>query len=331
MKRDNINYLVVGVFVLGLFAALLVVLYQITGRTGPVDRYYITFANITGIKFGTPVLYEGFQVGQVESIVPEREPAGTRYRLAISVTRGWLIPEDSTARVLASGLLGAISIDIAEGESSAMLAPGAEIRSEEPVNLFVTINEAVADIRDLISETARPLLNNLNQHFELLTRDLTTLTEEDLRPLLRNVNRALEQPQLVEEANRLLAGLNESAARLGELLNETNVENVGQILGNIEQASQTLNELLDRINETRDRMDQVLANIDSLVQSNRSDIQLAVRDLRQSLDVISGQIDAIAYNLEGSSRNLHEFTRTLRANPSALLRGAPQSAGEAPE
>ena len=70
MKRENINYLAVGLFVIVIMSAFFVVVYKITGRTGPTDHYFVTYDNVTGIKYGTPVSYEGYQVGQVELIEP---------------------------------------------------------------------------------------------------------------------------------------------------------------------------------------------------------------------------------------------------------------------
>ena len=65
MKRENINYTVVGSFVLIIAVCFFVFLYQVTGSSGPTDKYYVTYKNVSGIKFGTPVSFGGYQIGQV--------------------------------------------------------------------------------------------------------------------------------------------------------------------------------------------------------------------------------------------------------------------------
>ena len=85
MKRENINYIVVGSFVVVMLVAFFVVMYQVTGRSGPTEQYFVMYSNVTGVKYGTPVLYEGFQVGQVEQIQPVRESGKTRYQLTLAV------------------------------------------------------------------------------------------------------------------------------------------------------------------------------------------------------------------------------------------------------
>jgi len=115
MKRENINYFAVGVFVLSMLAMFFVVLYKITGRTGPTDEYYVVYSNVTGLKYGTPVLYEGYQIGQVEKIDPVHSGGATRYQISLSVIKDWKIPSDSIAHLVTSGLISAITIDIKEG------------------------------------------------------------------------------------------------------------------------------------------------------------------------------------------------------------------------
>ena len=95
MKRDNVNYLFIGVFVMAMLCAFLVLIFAVTGRSGPSDDYVVYYANVAGLKFGTGVFYEGFRVGQIETITPQSGDDGTRYEIQISVEKGWRIPRDS--------------------------------------------------------------------------------------------------------------------------------------------------------------------------------------------------------------------------------------------
>ena len=162
MKRENINYIVVGSFVLIVVACFFAFLYQITGNTGPTDKYYVTYNNVTGIKFGTPVSFEGYQVGQVEEITPVRLESKTSYRLVLSIKQDWPIPGDSIAKIVASGLLAAVTIDIEEGVSDVLLKPESEIKSSEAANIFAAVNEVAEDIRGLVKDGIKPLFDNLN-------------------------------------------------------------------------------------------------------------------------------------------------------------------------
>lgn len=338
MKRDRINYFAVGVFVIAIGAAFLVLVYRLTGGAGPTDLYHVYYRNVAGLKYGTGVFYEGFQIGQVETIIPERAGAATRYKVEFSVVKDWRIPEDSVAAVVASGLLAAISIDIREGSSPNALAAGAEIKGADQVNIFATLNDVAADFRELSREGIMPTLKNLNERISALAAEYEDLSRSNVRPLLESVRARVDDPELFDDMKAILKKVDESAGRLQRLLSEENQGKVTTTLGNVERVSVNALDLLNRIEITRLQMHHLVSELDTLATDNRDnvatalsnaatsseDLRASMRELRGSLKVIAENIDTIMYHVEGSSRNMHEFTREIRENPGLLFTGSPQ-------
>lgn len=314
MRRDTINYLTVGIFVLVLLFVLLVVLYKITGRSGPTDDYFVTYQNVEGIKYGTPVLYEGYQIGQVESVDPVREAGGTTFKLDLGVQKGWLIPSDSIAKVVKSGLLSSVAIDIQEGKSTTPLEPGHSIAGREAADIFAAVNDVATDLRSLSRDSLRPLLNNVNTQVTEVSGDIKSLTRNSIRPLLD------------KQGKDLLTKLNTSADRLLEILSPENQKSINNTLSNLDKASENVGDLLTRLEETRTMVNQLLTKVDGVVDSNQTDVRQSMKDLRKTLYAISQHIDALTDHMEGSARNLHEFTRQVRENPGLLLHSSPQPA-----
>lgn len=322
MRRDNVNYLVVGLFVLSMLAALMVGLYYVTGRSGPTDPYYVTYPHVTGLSFGTPVYYEGYPVGQVEDISPVRvdEGRGLRYRVRISVAEGWAIPADSVARMTATGLLAALSINIHHGDSERMLEPGGELRGEAGGDLFGTMQLVATDMNRLAQGSLKPLLDNLNTE---LTRISGHLDEHG--------------PAILSESRQLMARLNTSAGRLEALLSEANQRQLEAVIHNARETSENalamsrqgreltgqLNRLAADIGRTRAEVDGLLGDLRGVVGENRDNVAAALQDLRRTLDVAARNVDQMAYHLKGTSRNMHEFSRQIRQNPGLLLGGKP--------
>jgi phospholipid/cholesterol/gamma-HCH transport system substrate-binding protein len=323
MRRDGMNYLLVGVFVTVLGVAFLLVMLKLTGTTGPADEYHVYFENVTGLRFGTPVFYEGYPVGQIEEMEPEQKALPTRYRLRVSVKRAWRIPDDSVAAIQASGLLGRRVIDIAEGESGAHLQPGSEIKSREQVDLFAAVNRAATTFQE-IAAIARPFVDRLDTTLETLSGELIGLTRDDIRPLIRKLEESYTDPEIFGQLKRLLSQLNDSTEMVQDLLAHENRENISSFLANLNIAADNLNGLITRIESTRQEMSGVLNELGALAGENREDLRGSVEDLRKTLRTVSGSIDSTVYHLEGSSRNMHEFTRQIRENPSLLIRGSPQ-------
>lgn len=322
MKRDNINYLVVGFFVLGILALLLVGLYRLTGSAGPSDYYTVIYDNVAGIKFGTQVLYEGYPVGQVEAVIPQPGADGMQYQLQLSVIQNWQIPEDSVASVVASGLLSSMTIEIEEGDSDTMLPSGSVIAGREAVNLFAVVNDLAAEFKQLSDESLQPLLNTLTNNINHVAEELVKLTRDDVRPLLTEIRAKLNNSDLVEQADALLVKLNRSADSLELLLNQKNRKQMARTLDNLYTASDSLDTLLMNIGQTRDKLDTMLTGINGLVSTNEDNLQMTISQLRTTLDTVATNIGSIMYHLEGTSRNMHELSRHLRANPGALLRSS---------
>ncbi len=320
MKRENVNYLAVGVFMLTMLIMFMIVIYRITGRTGPMDSYYVFLENVAGLNHGTAVFYEGFKVGQVEDITPDQSAGQTRYRLEITLPSGWQVPSDSVARALSSGLLSAVSIDIKEGESKTYLQGGDTLKGEQSTSLVNAFDQFGADFKDLSDKGVRPLLANVNQ----LVGDLSRLVDES-------------GPATLGEVKALLAKLNNAAEGLQDVLNAKNRENAAAFLTNMRTTSEDTVSVAERarvaaerlatltadLQSTKTRLDHILENADGFVTENRPHMEATFVSLRHSLNVVDKHIDTIAHNLENTSRNLNEFSRQIRQNPSLLLNSSP--------
>ncbi|NKB45758.1 MAG: MCE family protein, partial [Alphaproteobacteria bacterium] len=164
MKDSRINYVVVGGFVSVMIVIFVFIISILAGSTGSTDKYYTVYNNVGGLKFGTQVLYEGYQIGQVDSIEPMFDDDKVQFRINIEVDEGWVIPNDSVARATVSGLLSAMTIDIAGGASTEPLEPGSLIPGVAPSNFFAALSEIGAEFGDLSQNSIKPLIENLNSY-----------------------------------------------------------------------------------------------------------------------------------------------------------------------
>jgi phospholipid/cholesterol/gamma-HCH transport system substrate-binding protein len=292
MRYDTVNYTAVGAFVLLMLVTLGVALYRITGSGGPADRYYAWYDNVAGVKYGTPVYFEGYRIGEVEAIEPEHGASGVRYRVRLAIERDWPVPKDSVAAIAASGLLADVSISILEGTSPERLQPGAEIAGREGSDVFSAFNQLAVEVRGL--------------------------TEDSLKPLAQELNRALGDgaAPIIEDLRSLLTKLNQSADSLNQVLGPDNRRELSQALKN-------LNETTASLTETRAQVDRLLAQANGMLEDSRPEVQASARELRASLEAVSARIDTIMVQLDAASRNMQEFSREIRANPGRLLADKP--------
>ena len=60
MNSNKINYVMVGTFIIVMAVALVVTIVALSGGRGASDDYHALYRNVTGVKYGTQVLYEGY-------------------------------------------------------------------------------------------------------------------------------------------------------------------------------------------------------------------------------------------------------------------------------
>lgn len=299
MRRDNVNYVLVGAAVSVALAVLLLTLFSITGRTGDRVVYRTELGNVAGLDVGAPVYYEGFQIGQVSAIQPRREGGRTRYELRLAVREDWPIPEDSLVTRQASGLLASMSIGIREGRSPRMLAPGGTLPSAEGGDVFSAVNDLASELTLLSQQRLRPMVESLSQKIDSIAGTVDA-----------------SAPALLAEAQRLLAQLNLAAERANQVLDAPNRDALAGTLA-------AVHDLAGDLQRTRERADRVLDTLGDTVDENRPALQQTVADLQRTVDAVARRIETITRHLESSSRNLDEFSREIRQSPNRLLFSPP--------
>lgn len=294
MKRDSINYVLVGVAVLVAFGLLLATLMAITGRGGSSSQYHVYYDNVTGLGYGAPVFYEGFRIGQVSGIEPERGEK-TRYKVELALRSDWAIPADSVARLQSSGLLADTSVGIREGQSRVMLEPGAEIAGTAGGDVFAAMNDLAGELTILARDRVRPLVDKLATRLDSISGTIDS-----------------NLPALVNDTRELMQRLNQAADGVNGLLDKPNQEAIAASLQDVRKVAAELH-------TTQQRADALLASLNATVEENRPELRQTVLDLEQTVGAVAQRIDAITHHLESSSRNLDEFAREIRRNPNRLL------------
>jgi phospholipid/cholesterol/gamma-HCH transport system substrate-binding protein len=293
--------------------SLIIAVALLTGRTGTVDTYYTYYSRVQGLKFGTQVVYEGFPVGQIEQIIPEKHEGRMRFKVEMSVAEGWDIPEDSIAAVSSAGLLSALTINIRAGDSPTPLKPGEKILGLENANMFAAMSSLAEQISSLMETDVRPLLLNLNTAVNsaavLLAEDGNDIATQ-VKGILDEIGR--ETPEIAQNLNSFTKDLTASGNELSQILSTSNRKKINTVIDDLGKMEASLN-----------KVDHMVGNMDDLITGSKPELEKTVSDLRFVMETLSRHIDTIAQNLEGTSRNMYEFSRHIRQNPGLLLGGTP--------
>ncbi len=316
MNGGKINYVVVGGFVLAMAAALVVSLAVLMGRTGATDDYYAIYRNVTGVKFGTQVLYEGYPIGQVEKVTPVPSEGGMGFRVDFGVAKDWRIPEDSVAVITAPRLLAAVTINISAGESAVAVGPGGMVRGRDGADVFAAMSMLAGEVSELTRGSLRPLLATLDQTVgtagKILATDGAALSAE-LRALAETYANQ-RAPRILDNLERFTETINESGDQLKALATPENREKIEAVIGGLQQTGTNLVRLTGKF-------DRLSGSLHGVIEENQTDIRQSVANLRYITELVARDINSINQNLDGTARNMFEFSRQIRQNPGLLLGG----------
>ena len=315
MRDSRTNYALVGGFVLAMLVALVLSIAFISGRTGSTDDYFATYDNVAGLKYGTKVLYEGFAIGQVAEIEPKQDGGRMTFSVRLAVRDDWRIPDDSVARIAASGLLSALAIDIKGGASPVSLKPGSKIRSQQGGNLFAAMTDIASEVTSLSQSGLRPLVESLNR----TVASFGPVLEQKAPQLFDNLLSL--SADLADKTPRISSNVEQMTAGMTHVFRPDNTRKIDDAIGSAAQAAANLADLTASLKSSKEKVDGVLSALDKMVAGNSDKVNQSLGDLRYSLQAVSRNIDSITYNLEGTARNMSEFSREIRENPGLLLGG----------
>ncbi len=146
-QKRGIDF-IVGLFVLGGLAALVFLALRVgnlsSASVNNAYHLYAEFDNIGGLKLKAPVTMAGVNIGRVTDVKIDKEFYTAVVELSIDANYDNL-PEDTSAAILTSGLLGAQYVGLEPGAEETYLKQGDKIEItqsslvlENLISTFVT-------------------------------------------------------------------------------------------------------------------------------------------------------------------------------------------------
>ncbi len=181
-------------------------------------RYVAVFANVDGLRPGSPVRISGLDVGTVGGI-QFREDGRCDVLLDVSEAQTQFVTATSVVTLGSKGLLGDKLVDISPGTGPSLPA-NAILRSEESGGLF----GALARAGEIVDE-ARPAVDNVRQFTATLAdeqfrRDLGAISHNiaELTRMAREedgtVHRLLTDPEMANQISHTLGSIDLASTEL---------------------------------------------------------------------------------------------------------------------
>ena len=332
MKSDRINYIIVGGFVILMVTGIATSVVLLSGRTGATDTYYTSYEDVTGLKFGSQVLYMGFPVGQVESISPELDNGTLVFHLELALTsrfKDWKVPSDSVARMKSAGLLSAMAIDIRAGEGHSWLQPDDFIPGQPATDIFAAVSDTANALKRLTETRLEPLLTNLDEYIDAIGQILVTEGGATMRNLnIFSNTLAHRGPELIDEVVALSASMKLASDSLAEVLSPDNADKLDRVVDNVLAASVSLSLMStearddirvllgpksqERINAMVDNFSRASANVATVSQTLDERVkEILTPETAKKMQNALGNVALAASNIASLTSDLHTTRKRL--------------------
>jgi len=300
--EDKVNYALVGAFVLGLGAALVVAVLWLAAGIDTQKKYElyqsIIQESVAGLSIAAPVKYLGVDVGKVSEIVID--PNNSRQvRLRFLIERGTPIKQDTEAVLKSQGLTGIAYVELSGGSvgSPPMLA---------------TEDVPVPTIRSKPSLSAR--------------------LEDVLTTVLANVNRTLAHLDSVFDADNQ-AALKQTLADTASLAHALSAQRGALSAGivdaartakNTARASDKLGPAIDRVAASADALARMANDVSRTSESAGHTVDAAGSGVQQIRTETLPELERLLLELNSLASSMRQLTEQTERNPSSLILGVPQ-------
>lgn len=248
----------------------------------PTHYYLAYYENVDELTVSSPVLINGFKVGQVREINFNYKHPG-KIEVVMALDKKLELPEGTVAN-LGSTLLSGARIELAIGHSDKMLPIGSEVATDSKAGIMSAVTDGLMPAITGIMPKVDSLLYNLNQIAgnPALMQSINRLDgiSADLLSTTHGLNTMMTKqvPAIASNAARATQGLDTIVSNLGALSYQlkslpldATVDNVNALTANLSDFSRQLTDknstlgLLTSDPELYNRLNQVSADIDSLI------------------------------------------------------------------
>jgi phospholipid/cholesterol/gamma-HCH transport system substrate-binding protein len=292
------HHVLIGAFTVVVVAlAVLFALWLGKSSLSKQHHYYdIVFTEaVTGLSTGSPVQYNGIQIGQVSQL--KLDPRDPRKVLArIQVAADTPIKVDTRAKLGLLGLTGVAFVQLTGG------APDSPQLMPTPENPVPVIKSESSALTKLLA-SGSDVVTNLNGILDRLGRIVSQQNVDRISHTLKNIDQttttlAAEREdlrQLIQQASEASVQLNRTLAGANKLVN-------GPALATLQQAQSAMASL-----------QQTTKTLNDLLAENRDSLQSGLRGV--------DQIGPTLRQLRATLHDIQQVTNQLQANPAAYLLG----------
>ncbi|MBC8298552.1 MAG: MCE family protein [Pelagibacterales bacterium] len=258
----------------------------------PSRKFYAKYENIGGLKVGSSVFVNGYQVGMVSNI-DLLANENQQLLVTISIEKDFDIPKNSILKIVNQDLMGTKSVNLILGDAASFAVDEDTLISGIEGSLQQEVSAQILPLKIKTEE----LIGSIDSVMKIIT----AILDKDARENLSNSLQSLDQTFLL---------MNQSMIKVNQIVDQ-NDERISSIVKNLEANNDEITNILKNFSNISDDIAQ--SNIKNLLTS-LSAASKKINDSEGSLGMLINDKD-LYLNLEKSSKELEALIKDIKANP----------------
>ena len=259
--------------------------------------FYAKYENIGGLKVGSFVLVNGFQVGSVSNIELLTDD-NQNLLVTVNINKDMSIPINTICKIVNQDLMGTKGINLILGNDTIFANIGDTLISGMESSLQDEVNAQILPLKIKTEE----LIGSVDSVMMIITAILNKDTRENLKNSLASLDKTFElMSQTMIQINQVVDHNDESISNIIKNL-EANNNNITKILKNFSNISEGIAK--SNINNLLNSLD----HISNKINKSEGSLGMLIHD------------EDLYINLKNSSKELENLINDIKENPKRYVR-----------
>lgn len=265
------------------------------------NTYYAVFSQVDGLMVSSPVVVNGYRIGQVRSVDPMPHDS-MKLLVAIEVRRKIPVPVNSTIKLASAGFMGEKKIELVLGNDTRLAENRDTLSAYLEPGLAENLNKITEPLREKVSSILAGLDSTFNGESGAALREAM----EKLPATMTSINSTLVSVN--QTVDKRLAELLDNAIAIEKMI-LANEADIRSAVTNLKTFSDTLAAL--DMKATMERANKALTELDIMLTN--------INEGKGTLGQLA-QNDALYNELKNVSTDLDALLKDLKENPGRYVR-----------
>jgi phospholipid/cholesterol/gamma-HCH transport system substrate-binding protein len=272
---------------------------------------YAEYDQVNGLEVASPVILNGFKIGQVEDI--NFKPGDVKGKLLVTllIKNQIKLPSDSRAHIFSSDIVGSKAIELRLGSATDFLESGDTIAT----SIAASLQEEVSIQMLPLKAKAESLIQSFDSVLAVIQYVFNEGTRENLTRSFESIKLTIQNLESTSyNIDTLVAG---QRTRLGAI-----ISNVESISANIKMSNDKLTNIITNFSEVSDTLAALdFARTIYLTNNSLADLNFAVNKIKSGEGTLGMLVnnDTLYNNVRASAAELDRLLEDLRVNPQRYL------------